>query len=823
VKELKILGREWACQSEHIKTAGSKREACIHCGLFSQCKTPFLGASVPKDWSRQLLLVTEYEHQGTAAKLLRRLCTEAGLAEHDIATVAALRCRPHRYAKPSMKAIRACRPFLVNALSRLKPKAIVAFGQSAAKALFNDGSCGSIAWLRGRQVAVDLIDVGKIPVWVTYDVTSVLHGNLDHADRIVEDLQRIFQTHLKWPKEGKVTDAYVGLDTEFTDNHDRVLSVAIANAERVETLQPSAVRERFRGITKVVGHSVAEDVTSLVKLRAAREEWVRGESLRDSLLIARMANENRGKGNYGVEALLRSNHIVDTWKEKTDEIGYDPSKWPADLMHERCRLDAWAGYVVADDFLQSAQGPLKIAHRIAMSLKRVELAGAFISMETFGKFAKETESKMKELAAQIKAIARSKGMKEFEPSNDHHLRELIFKRMKLTATRFTDKNQEKVDKLTLKSFAKKHKYFPLQLEYNKYEKLFTTYCESLRGKFQPASPTVVGGVPVMWLPTRINPLGARTGRRSSGANPFEDTDETGINYQNWPKQVRQIIVSRWRNGEISDNDYSKLEVILMGFMSGEDDLIDFFLNSPNGYCAVAKELFGKTVEPDTPDYRVVKSTILGVQYCMKKWKLAEQLRDQVGVMLASNWDDHVEEAGKVIDKYLRRFPGIERFQRACVQEVRKTGQVVGALGQTRRLPIPPEPERSDKFAWKVWRRHVGHIENEACNFKIQWLASLVTGTAMLDVEERLLREAKYSYRDYHLALLEKDWPRFPLLINEVHDDLVYDHPPERRKFYAELIHETMQELPTLRRLIPEMRDLPIKVDSKIGPYWGAKK
>lgn len=816
-RELKVLSREWAeIPSKNYDFA--ERAACAECGLWTKClgEVRFALPLPPSHSPCSVALVVDHPLNPDQRTRLGRLVRKAGLEPDECAVIPALRCLPT--GRVSMKQIRACRPFLLRALLELKPRYVIGLGEQAAKALANDGACGSIAYLRGKCLEIEGIDAS---VWVTYSPSASEHSSHDYTPRVIEDLSRPVMPITPWPKLSVVRADCVAIDSEFSQSEGgKIYSLALATRTEAENVEPKDAPVHLQRVSAIIGHSIAEDITTLVKLGAAKEEWVQGYNCWDSLLLARMADENRGKGNYGVEALLRSGHNVDPWKHKTEEYGVDPKDWPTDLMEERCRLDAWASYVVAQDFWSHAKGPVRLAHRIALALKRVELAGMFVDMEAFGSFARKVKRQATKLKRELQVIAKSYGMEAFEPTNDYQIRELVYERMKLPVSRMTDKGVPAVHERALKDFKDQHQYFESQLAFNKADKLISTYCESLRDKLEPAKPATVDGVPVMWLPTRINPLGARTGRRSSGANPFEHVDESGVNYQNWPKAFRPVVRSRFRGGVITDNDYSKLEIILMGWYSGEEELVRFFTESKNGYIEVGRNLFGKEVQEGTNDYRVMKSIILGVQYNMKDWKLAEDLRDKAGVMLGSTWDDHLAEAGQLRAKYLDRFPGIRRFQRACIEEVHRDGQVVGALGQTRRLLLPPEPPRSERLAHKMWRRQVGHIENEACNFKIQWLASLVTGTAMLDVESRLLYEAGLTYTEYHTALLEKRWPRMPLLVNEVHDDLVFDIPSQRRDHDVELIHTTMEELPTLRRLIPDLADLPIKVDTKIGQVWG---
>jgi DNA polymerase-1 len=297
---------------------------------------------------------------------------------------------------------------------------------------------------------------------------------------------------------------------------------------------------------------------------------------------------------------------------------------------------------------------------------------------------------------------------------------------------------------------------------------------------------------------RVNPLGARTGRRASDKP----------NAQNWPKDVRKIIVSRFANGVIADNDYSKLEVILFAFIAREWKLLEFFLEG-NGYIAVGKELFNKEVKEDTDEYRSVKSTVLGVQYGMGAYKLAYQLWNNVGVKLSSNWEEHVEQAQRIRQKYLDKFPGIPRYIWNQKRALLRDHQVSSLTGRIRHLPCP-YGEDTPGF---------GHLLNQAINFPVQSLASDVTGSAMVDVESALLRKYNLTYEEYHWRLMEGKPPTMPLLINEVHDDLVYDMPARGLKDNLAMISQIMADVPTLRALLPAL-DVPLNTGQKVGSRWG---
>jgi len=112
-----------------------------------------------------------------------------------------------------------------------------------------------------------------------------------------------------------------------------------------------------------------------------------------------------------------------------------------------------------------------------------------------------------------------------------------------------------------------------------------------------------------------------------------------------------------------------------------------------------------------------------------------------------------------------------------------------------------------------------HLQNQGINFPIQFLASLVTGSAMIDYERALLKEHHLTYVDWHEALLGDPYnlPCSPI-INEIHDELLQDRHPEHGERDGEILREAMLGVPTLRALIPEFKiKLSIKVN--VGETW----
>lgn len=595
--------------------------------------------------------------------------------------------------------------------------------------------------------------------------------------------------------------------------------------------------------TWLAGHSLPGDITELVLHRVpVREEWVRGERILDSLLLARMQDEN--DLSYSLENLLLSKVQAEPWKHKTEPYNWtkernengkmvrkhsvDARRWPVSLRKDRCARDAWAARVLVEKLYDKRQASLvEYTHKTAMVLERVRLAGAAVDMEKFNRFdldlsqkVAESYDKLCKLAAMasdsVVAGSNIYGASGFSPTNDGHIRELLFSRLGLESLGTTKTGKARVDKAVLKQLAERDPSGTVHrlLVYNTLDKLYRVNvrgvreltCAPLAGHDESVLPWLLLG----YLPFRINPLGARTGRRSS----------TAPNSQNWPESVRSIIRSRWMDGRIINADYSKLEVVLIAWVSGDDKLLSAFTGG-KGYIDVAKELFNANVEPGTPQYTAVKSIVLGVHYNMQTPKMAQQLA-LLGIKFSEDWEAHEEETDRLRRLYLRRFPGIGRYMEDQEAKWLRYGTSVSYTGRVRHLPVP---ERGGKG--------YGHSLNQAINFPIQSLASDVTASALIDFESAVLADAGLTYLEYHQLLVDSrkkvldkgfdSWYSTPsVVINEVHDSLVVDLHPDRIKRDTEILIESMRSAKSLRRLAPGFDHTILNVDTKVGTHWKSK-
>lgn len=105
---------------------------------------------VPADFSGSLVVVTAGTEDSKTLRFLKRTWRAAGWRDLDVALVPAIRCGS---TEPSMAQLRACRPFLLQVIQKLKPKNIMGLGSVAMRALRNTGE-ESITKNRGKEIKV---------------------------------------------------------------------------------------------------------------------------------------------------------------------------------------------------------------------------------------------------------------------------------------------------------------------------------------------------------------------------------------------------------------------------------------------------------------------------------------------------------------------------------------------------------------------------------------------------------------------------------------------------------------------------------------------
>ena len=195
-------------------------------------------------------------------------------------------------------------------------------------------------------------------------------------------------------------------------------------------------RARFSETLKraiIVGHNLPVDLESLIRnkskgLTVALEQWLQGRRQRDTVLEARLSDENRGKHGYKLETLTTALFNTPDWKKATEDLGPDPAKWPPHLRDERCRIDAWATLKIHKVLEETVEGPSRLSHAIAMSLRRMYWAGVFIDPSKFKTMRNLVHKERAKAFSDVLKFATKFGMAEGFTAKDEQLREYVYGR-----------------------------------------------------------------------------------------------------------------------------------------------------------------------------------------------------------------------------------------------------------------------------------------------------------------------------------------------------------------------------------------------------------
>ena len=352
---------------------------------------------------------------------------------------------------------------------------------------------------------------------------------------------------------------------------------------------------------------------------------------------------------------------------------------------------------------------------------------------------------------------------EFNINSNPQLRTVLFEELGLPVKKKTATGPS-TDASVLQELAEEGHVLPtLLMEYREIFKLEGTYIDALPRLVHPRDHR---------LHTSYHQTVAATGRLSS-SDP---------NLQNIPsrrelgREIRRGFVPRtgWR---LLSADYSQIELRLLAHLSGDPAFVSAFQAGGDIHRQTAAIIFGVPLTDVTGEMRARAKTInFATIYGQGAHALSRQLR-------ISN-----AEAKAFIDTYFERFAGVKAFLDRCVVEARQKGYVETLF--KRRRYIPELKERNFNI------RAFG--ERVAANAPIQGSAADLIKIAMIRVHAALAREG-FAAR----------------MLLQVHDELVFELPPEEEAALAALVKREMEGAADL--------NVPLLVEMGSGTDWVTAK
>ncbi|MGH7169807.1 MAG: DNA polymerase, partial [Gemmataceae bacterium] len=351
------------------------------------------------------------------------------------------------------------------------------------------------------------------------------------------------------------------------------------------------------------------------------------------------------------------------------------------------------------------------------------------------------------------------------------LRKVLFEELKLPVQGRTDitgaasTDQETLEKLA----ALDHPGAALPrkiLEHRRIAKLKSTYVDALPEMVNPKTGRVH---------TAFNQTVAATGRLSSSEPNLQNVPVRSEEGQ----QIRQAFLPA-EGWLLLTADYSQIELRLLAHFCGDDEWRRAFAEERDIHAAVAAQIFGvPEAEVNGHQRRMAKTVNFGVIYGISPAGLGQRL------------EMSRDEAAQFIASYFARYPKVQEYQDRLLKDCRANGYVYTILGRRRQF------DREAIRANSTYQQR-NTAEREAINMEVQGSAADVIKLAMLNVYRRLQRENRKAK-----------------MLLQIHDELVFETPPEELPALAELVREEMTT-PVEKTLGLQV---PLRVDLACGPNW----
>lgn len=360
---------------------------------------------------------------------------------------------------------------------------------------------------------------------------------------------------------------------------------------------------------------------------------------------------------------------------------------------------------------------------LAEVLAYIEKAGVRIDESVLNDYASVLKEQVADLEKEIHELA---GV-EFNIASPLQVGEILFDRLKLDEkAKKTKGGRYSTSEDTLLKLKDKNPIVGKILDVRGLRKLLSTYVEALPLLINPVTGRIH---------TTYNQTVTATGRLSS-ANP---------NMQNIPvrsdegREIRKAFIPAEGNVFFSA-DYSQIELRLVADLSGDETMVNAFINNADIHTLTASRIYHKKQEEVTTDQRrKAKTANFGILYGISAFGLAQRLEIPRA------------EAKMLMDGYFEMFPKVKQYMEKAIERGKKQEYVTTILGRRRMLP-----DINSRNA--VVR---GFSERNAINAPIQGSAADIIKIAMVRIHQRFKQEGIHSK-----------------MIMQVHDELNFDVLPE---------------------------------------------
>lgn len=389
-------------------------------------------------------------------------------------------------------------------------------------------------------------------------------------------------------------------------------------------------------------------------------------------------------------------------------------------------------------------------------LASMEMTGAKVDANVLRKMSGEMAETLAGLENDIYELAG----REFNLGSPQQLAVVLFDELKLPPAK-KGKTGYSTDAGVLAKLAKQHPIVDKILAWRELAKLKSTYLDALPKLIDPVDGR---------LHTSLNQVGTSTGRLASEKPNLQNIPVKG----EWGARIRAAFIPGEPEWEILAADYSQIELRVLASLANDAAMLKAFAEDIDIHTATAAEVSGVGLDEVTPEQRrIAKEINFGLMYGMSSYGLSERLGISPG------------EADDYIDRYFARYPTIRSYIDSVIEKAKTYGFVETVMGRRRNI--------RELSSGDFNTRRQG--ERFAVNAVIQGSAADIIKMAMVNI---------------HRELTDND-VRSKMFL-QVHDELLFEVPPDEERAVFDLVEDEMENAFTLRAHL--------KVNLAFGKNWG---
>lgn len=347
----------------------------------------------------------------------------------------------------------------------------------------------------------------------------------------------------------------------------------------------------------------------------------------------------------------------------------------------------------------------------------------------------------------------------FNINSSQQLSRILYEELRLPRSRKT-KSGYSTEAAALEELRGAHPIIELVLQYRQLSKLKSTYTDAFPALVNPKTGR---------LHTSFNQTGTTTGRLSSSEPNLQNIPVRG----ELGGKIRQAIIAEpgWY---LMSADYSQIDLRVLAHISADPELIATFLRDEDVHTITASRVFNVPPDRVTPEMRRVAKTVnFGVIYGMSDYGLEQAT------------DFSREQAAQFIAAYFEKYPKVKEYIETTKIQARELGCVQTVMGRKRYIPEINSTNRQVREA----------AERMAINMPVQGTSADIIKIAMVNLHREMGENRLRSK-----------------MILQVHDELLFEVPPEEIEAMKELVGRIMPQALKL--------SVPLKIDIKLGKNWG---